>query len=307
MKKQVISLMCLIFICVAMLSPTYASNTEDVFEKTTLTLNYQKEDQVFSDLQISIYRIAELLPDGTYALVEPFASYPIKIYDIKTQEQWKDIASTLSSYVVADQLEPYMKKTTDDLGTVTFENAETGLYLVSEVMAENKNGTYFFDRFMIYLPTPMQDGTFDYTVQAEPKCVKYVPKNEYKVTKLWQDSGYQNDRPKEVLIDIYKDGVMQETCVLSEDNNWSYIWQVSDYGDAVWTVAERSVSDRYTVMIKENGNSFSVINIHSSDPETPKPPLTGDSFNLPLCIAVMCISGIVLMILGIYGKRCRKV
>ena len=309
MRKQITLLICFVALCMAIFCPLYvqAATPLDPAADASLTLHYQKDGQAFSDLPISIYRVAEAFPDGTFELIEPFASYPINIHDITMQEQWKNTAVTLSSYIVANQLMPYREATTNETGTAVFEHLETGLYLVSEVIAENNSGTYVFNQFMVYLPTPEQDGSFDYDVEAKPKCVDYVPKTEYRVTKLWQDAGNQSDRPEQVTVDIYKDGQLQETQVLNASNNWSYIWYVSGEDHSKWTVVERTTSDAYTVTVQQNGSSFSIINTHKSIADIPDSPQTGDTSNLTLYIMLICISGIMLIVLGIYNRRHKAV
>lgn len=308
MTKRIIQLICLIAFCMALFCPLGVSAVTplDPDAEASLTLNYTKEEQVFPDLEISIYRVAEAFPDGTFELIEPFASYPINIHDIKVQEQWKNTAVTLSAYIVANQVAPYREETTDESGTVCFENLETGLYLVDEVIVENNSGTYLFDKFMVYLPTVQSDGTFDYTVEANPKCVSYVPKTEYRVMKLWKDEGHQNDRPREISVEIYRNGELKETQVLSTANNWSYTWYVSDDDKGEWTVVERSASDDYVVTIQKNGQCFSIINTHRSFTEPGDGPQTGDTVSLTLYIMIMCLLGIILVISSLYGRRKRR-
>jgi hypothetical protein len=127
-----------------------------------------------------------------------------------------------------------------------------------------------------------------------------VPKNQYSVTKLWQDGGSQDLRPKEVAVDIYQDGVLYETQILNAENNWTYTWYVADEELHQWTVAERAVADSYKVTIRQNGSHFSIINTHQTPPDTPQ---TGDSAAPMRWILLMCFSGIVLVILGIYNRR----
>lgn len=304
MKKRILPLLSILFICLAMLRPIQvrAVTPLDPDAKASLTLHYQKDGIPFADLSIGIYRIAEAFPDGTFALIEPFASYPIRIHDITMQEQWHLTAKTLWSFLVADQVAPDLEEKTDETGTVRFSDLKTGLYFVREAVAENNSGTYVFNQFLVYVPTPQPDGAFRYDVEANPKCTNFVPKDQYTVTKLWQDAGNQNIRPKEVTVEIYKDGVLQDTQILSAENNWTYTWYVSADAQGTWTVAERPVPEPYKVTIQQNGGNFSVINTYETIPEIPP---TGDSFTPLPWILAMCLSGLTLLILGIYGRRNR--
>jgi len=302
MKKRILPLILFIALCTAIFQPICVDAVAllDADAQASLKLHYQKDTVAFSDLQIGIYRVAEALPDGSFQLVEPFASYPINIYGISKQEQWHQIAQTLYSYIVANQVKADVESLTDTNGVVCFSNLKTGLYFVREVVVENTRGTYVFNQFMVYVPTPLQDGSYQYAVEANPKCTSFVPKTQYSVTKLWQDGGNQNVRPKEITVGIYQDGVLRETQTLNADNDWTYTWYVSGEKPGKWTVAEHGVADDYKVTIKQNGSVFSVINAYETKSDTPQ---TGDSFTPLPWIMIMCISGIALLILGIYRRR----
>lgn len=302
MRKRILPLLLAAILFAVLLSPfpAHAATLLDPNAEAELTLHYQKDGTAFSDLQIGIYRVAQVVPEGSFELIEPFASYPVNIHGITAQEQWNHVAQTLCSYIVADGVKPDREERTKEDGTVCFSDLKTGLYFVREAVAQNSKGTYVFNQFMIYLPTPQTDGSYQYDVEAKPKCTDFVPNTQYTVTKLWQDSGKKNLRPKAVTVDIYQDGALKETQILSAANNWSYTWQVSGEDHSKWTVTERDVPEDYKVTVQQNGNTFSIINTRPTKPDTPQ---TGDTFApLPL-ILTMCLAGLLLLILGLYGRR----
>ena len=304
MRNRILTLILAIMLCFAMLCPlcVQAATPLDTDAQASLTLHYRKDGVAFADLCIEIYRVAQATADGSFHLIAPFATYPINIHGITTQEQWQSVAETLCAYIVADQVAPDCEKQTDEEGSVYFSDLETGLYFVREVVAENASGTYVFNQFMVYVPTPQQDGSYLYAVDAKPKCTGFVPKDHYSVTKLWQDGDNQALRPKAVTVEIYRDGVLYETQILSADNNWTYTWSVSgDQGK--WTVVEKSVPDDYKVTIRQKGNNFSIINTHQTTQDGPQ---TGDTFTPLPWILAMCFSGFMLMLLGIYGRRSKE-
>lgn len=294
MKKRILPIFCLLLILLTL--PVTASAQEE----TGLKLHYQKGDAVFSGLQVGIYQVAELMEDHSYRLLEPYASASVNLEDITEQAQWQTVAETVFSCIVANGVAPDKIAETDAQGVATFTNLKKGLYYVQEVVAEAEEGTYVFNQFMIYLPTPQLDGSFDYQVEANPKCLEFSPKTQYTVTKLWQDGGNRQHRPKEVVVDIYWNGILQETQTLSAQNNWTYTWMVSADQQSGWTVAEREVPEHYKVTIRKTDNTFTVINTRQGQPE---PPKTGDTFNPMPWVMIMCISGVLLVILGIYGRR----
>lgn len=296
MKKRILPIFCLLLTLAALLQVGVCAAPVE----NSLTLCYQKGGVVFPDLQVSIYQVAELQNDGTYQLLEPFASASVNLDGITEQAQWQSIAQTAFSCIVANGVAPSQMTQTDEGGLAKFVNLPEGLFYVQEVVADNANGTYIFNQFMIYLPTPNPDGSFDYVVEANPKCLEFIPKTQYTVTKLWQDGGNSLNRPKEVIVDIYHQGVLQETQVLSAQNNWTYTWTVTQDNQSGWTVAEREVPEHYKVTVRQNDNTFTLINTRQGKPN---PPKTGDTFNPMPLVVIMCISGALLVVLGLYGRR----
>jgi len=302
MKKRITSLFFLLILCCSVFPMMAdAAIPLDPEQECSLTLYYTQDGTGFSDLEIHLYRVAEAFPDGTYRLISPFSAYPVNIHGITSQREWKDAATTLTGYISVNGVSPDQTKKTGADGTVLFSGLETGLYLIQGVMAENDSGTYIFDDFMMYLPTPDAEGSFNYAMEAKPKCSSFVPKTEYTVVKLWKDSGYSKERPESITIDILKDGSLYETVTLNADDNWSYTWNVSADDKEKWTVAERDVPSEYEVTISENSAIFTITNTHQTSPSLP--PQTGDTFAVWPLVLTMCISGSLLLLLSIYHKR----
>jgi len=302
MRKRIICLFSLIVLCYSLLPvQVSAAAPLEPDHNCSLTLYYTKDGTGFGDLEIQVYRVAEMFSDGTYALIQPFSTYPVNIYGIKSQKEWKDVAATLTAYISAMGVKPDRAGKTAADGTVVFSGLQTGLYLIQGVTAENGKGIYQFEDFMIYLPTPGESGAYDYDMEAKPKCSSFIPKTEYKVVKLWKDTGSAKDRPKSVTIDIRKDGNLYKTVTLHSGNNWSYSWKVSSDDKGKWTVAERDVSEEYTVTISEKSAVFTITNTRKAAPM--QPPKTGDTFAFWPWVFTMCISGSLLLILSVYQKR----
>ena len=197
MRKRLLNLLVLLALVLSMLpAPAMAVTPLNPQQKCSMTLHYVQDNVGFSGLEISIYRVAKANADGTFELTYPYNAWPVDIQGIKSQTEWNVVASTFKSFILRDNVAATRTAKTNPAGTVVFDNLTTGLYLVMGTTAENKNGIYEFNTFMIYVPTPGTDGSFDYDVEAIPKCIKYVPKTEYKVVKLWRDAGYAATRPK---------------------------------------------------------------------------------------------------------------
>lgn len=299
MRKIIIRGLCLLMICGLLLPATARALTAlEPERECSLTLHYRQEGMGFADVPVRIYRVAEAFSDGTFELIDPYSGYPVNIYGITAQTEWQTVATTLTAFIASDNLAPDATAATDENGIAVLSGLETGLYLVSGAVAENEKGTYLFRDFMVYLPTPSEDG-FDYDVEAVPKCGKFTPATEYRVVKLWKDGGNSGKRPASVAVEIREDGVLRETVTLSKENDWTYEWKDTD-GSGVWTVTEKNVPAGYRVSISTNANAFTITNTYPTSPDTPD---TGDTSPLWLYIVIMCFSGFMLMILGTLGMR----
>ena len=301
MKKRIIHLLWILVLCIVFINPLQvnANAMLDVNTKCTLEITYAKENDTFENLDIRIYRVAKANVDGTFDLIDPYADFPVNIHGVTSQKEWKDIATTLNSYILSEQVYTYQRGVTDTNGKIRFHELETGLYLVSGVIAKNEDKTYIFESFMVYLPSFTKDGSFHYNVISKPKCSEYLMDNEpidYKVVKLWKDSANPQNRPNAVNVEIFKDGNPYHTVVLDKNNNWSYTWTAMNKNEQ-WTVVEKDVPKEYKVTISNNNTTFIITNILPSHANTS--PSTGDTTSLGFYIIIMCISGFLLVIIGI--------
>ena len=303
MKNFIICLLALAFLCLCLnpLQASAASTAPDLSQPCSLTLHYDTEDAGFPDLDISIYRFAEIQADLSMDLVTPYSSLPVSIHGITSQQAWNTVASTLSAYIAADSIPATRTEKTDSDGTVRFTDLQSGLYLVSPVTAENEEGIYTFDTFVILVPG-VRDEAYHYDVEANPKCSKFTPAEEYTVIKLWKDAGNTNRRPASIRVDILRDSTLVESVLLSSENNWSYTWKVQPGDTGIWTVAEKDVPKDYQVTISQKAFTFTITNTNAS---TPPPPQTGDSFPVVGIVMIMCLSGCAIILLEIYRRRRR--
>jgi len=281
--KKITLLLCIVMIICALLQPCAFAEAQNC----TLTLSYSKNNVAFSDMEINIYRVADL----NFEKTAPFDKYPVSVSDVKSQTEWSAIASALSGYVQADKLTPCKSAKTDANGNAVFESVEVGLYLIGGVAVENGGKVFTFYDSMLFLKE-------DVTVKPKSEEIT-VPKKEYSVIKLWKDSG--KDRPETVTVDILKNGTLAETVLLNESNNWQYTFTTEDM-TANWSVVEKNVADGYTVTVTEKDSSFVIVNTKTDINNTPSVD-TGDNSPIEIYILAFCISGLMLIILGIAKRR----
>jgi len=294
-------------LCVVLCSlviPFSVNAREPVVPETpvSLSLTYKYNESVFQGLDVKIYRVADIAPNGLFGLTEQFFEYPLEVNTVKSQSEWKQIAETVYAYVVADSIVPTASAVTDENGKVGFERLETGLYMVERQRVDYEKGYCSFDSFMLVLPALQEDGTWNYNVEATPKSAytQTQPDDiEYSILKLWKDAGHETARPASVAVKLYKDGKLAESLTLSADNNWSYSWTAPDDG-AVWTVIEENVAKGYTVTTENKDNTFVITNTYSKNPP---PPITGDTFSLGIYVMAAIIAGLGLIVLGVVHRN----
>lgn len=94
------------------------------------------------------------------------------------------------------------------------------------------------------------------------------PRVSFTVRKVWDDADDADSiRPKDVTINLLKDGKLFNTAVLNEDNNWMKEYPGLEAGHT-YTVEEPDVPEGYTSSITSYGNGFDVTNTHVPDKKT---------------------------------------
>lgn len=304
-KKILLCVLCALILCVSFGAHTLAV---DLTRACSLTVLYAGDGVPFAGLDIEIFRMGTLGDDGVYTTAGDFASYPVDISHVTTQAEWHAIADTLASYALTDGLNPTAAGKTDENGEATFAQLEAGMYLVLAEQHLYGDTMYLFENFLVALPSPDENGEPQYDIKAIPKHDQYKPSPEdvtYKVIKQWKD-GDGTARPDSVTAEIYKDGALQTTQVLSGENNWSYTWNAPDDG-AIWSVKEPNVPHGYTVTAEQNGATFVLTNhqkLSDDSSDETSDPQTGDTAVLWPYVLMMFFAGAVL---ATVATRCRRV
>lgn len=291
--------------------PTLAASTADAKEPIvvdkvcSLTICYSCDGTVFPNQSVKLYRVADVSADFQYSLTSAFSHSGLILNGIQTQGEWNVIRSTLEAQILANKITPIQTAETNPSGEACFTGLTPGLYLASGVEIPQ---TCRFDSALVALPGVDTDGLWQYevAVAAKPQVLPPTPPEEEtqrNVVKLWKGDEGLADRPKQVEIEIFRDGISYETVILTEDNNWSYGWTVKADG-ASWHVVERNVPAGYTMTVEQRETTFVVTNLRQDRP-TPPPPQTGDTSHVLLYVVMMYVSGTMLILLGIAGKRKR--
>ena len=277
--------------------------------KCSLTISYCYGETAFSDVQVKLYRIAEVSADFRYTLTQPFKASGLILNGIQSAGEWNVVRSTLKAYILAYGIEPDTASVTNQNGQVCFDSLGTGMYLAVVNQVTQGDLHCRFDSALVALPGLGQNGRWQYEISVNAKAEFLPPidpdeKIELKVLKLWKGDEGRSDRPKSVEVEIFRDGISYEKVVLSEENHWSYTWSAKDDG-ANWSVVERNVPHGYTMTVEERESSFVITNtLISSTPDDPGDvPQTGDTSNIMLYVLLMTLSGTMMIILGVTRKK----
>ncbi len=312
MKKYLYRLVTAVFavvFCLGILGIPVGAESIDLDRSASIKIVYANDGVCYEGLEIELYRVASVKDGYSFQLDAPFNNYSVNVNDVQSQDEWRSVATTLSSYAVADGIAPTAKGVTDENGIVEFADLLPGMYLTMGVRKQIDKDIVVFENFLTVVPYPSNDGdSYLYDLTVYPKSSVYTPKEgtvTYKVLKQWKDEGKTQIRPENVKIDIYKDGKLSETVTLSSENNWMYSWKAADDASE-WRVVEREVPEGYFVTVSDGETTFIVTNSVDSSydvPDDPNPPQTGYTVvPLPYVLA-LCISGCFLVVLSIRLKK----
>ena len=314
-KRRIGIVVLLLCFCLCMLpcqvlatSTTDAKEPISVEKACSLTIAYGYEGIAFPGQTVKLYKIADVSADFQYALTAPFTASGLILNGIQTQGEWNVIRSTVETQILANNITPIKSVETNASGQAHFTELTPGLYLASAVEVAHDNLTCFFDTVLVALPGLGIDGLWQYQVSVTAKPQLLPPTEpdkeiQLKVIKLWKGDALRTDRPKDIEVEIFRNGQSHETVILSEENNWSYSWVGKDDG-ATWKVLERNVPAGYTMTVEQRETAFIITNARQDTPNPPLPP-TGDTSNILLYTVMMYVSGTMLIILGFVGKRKR--
>lgn len=231
----------------------------------SITVVCKDGDKPIVGAELELFLVAKQDSSGAYIPTEDFAKYNVKL-DSRT------LAYTLEGAVRRDELTPIDSIKTDAGGYAVFPSEtvvlEPGLYLVLAKKHIQDARTYSFSPFTLTLDGGSVN-IVSVSAKYESETIPLLPQTvTRKVLKVWNDSGEESQRPREITVTLLKDGEIYDTVVLSDENSWRHTWDKLD-ASAIWTVAENELED-YTVSISREGITFVITNTYSED--TPDPP-----------------------------------
>ena len=173
-----------------------------------------------------------------------------------------------------------------------------GLYLVLGDLHTQNGSVYRSAPCLVLLPAQNSEtNQWEYSLTAYPKHTATPVQPEpasYQVIKIWNDGNANASRPRQITVDLLKDGAVYDSVTLSERNNWRHTWQTLDPA-ALWSVAEQTPAG-YTVSLSKEGTAFVLTNTRTAPTPSAAPPAklpqTGQLWwPVPalVCLGVLCL------------------
>lgn len=262
MKKKLQTLLCICVMVLMLPMSVFAAPADDA---CSLTIQYPSGGALFS-----FYKVAEFSEYGEFDVIAPFDAYMDEIQELDnlenhpdaiTTDTWRSLATTLDTYVGPNKIAYDFTCETNAEGIAAIEGIDKGLYLVTGEPVVIDEIVYTTSPVLMTVPNRDAKGAWENQV-----IVDYSGKlsaediDEYTAVKIWDDEGFENNRPDELKVTLYKDGERYSTAVLNEDNNWEYKWTKLPQG-ASWSVKEDKVPAGYKVTYVKESDATIIENV----------------------------------------------
>jgi hypothetical protein len=255
----------------------------------SVSVHFELENNPIADEQFRLYRIADVDEYNEMEYTADFEQSGISLNN-STNEEWADFAQTLEIYIVEqenndNEIKPVGEEITDTSGEAEFENLEEGVYLLTGETVEVDGEKVTPIASLISLPYTSDEGgseTRNATVatkaevQPENTPIKTPETTSVTVEKVWDDEGFEDKRPDDVTMVLYRDNEEYDKVKLNDENDWKYTWDELDESSS-WQVIEEDVPAMYEMKESQDGNTFTVTNIYDENgngdyPENPDEP-----------------------------------
>ena len=277
----------------------------------TITLHFSNQNGPISGVPFRAYQVAERLENGSYALTDRYASYPIDL--ASANQNWQSLAETFAGYTRRDHLVPTAEGVTDSEGKLKLTDLPVGLYLILGDRIETDQASVLPSECILSVPA-RRESKWSFDVDADIKSEVDPPVGPETVArralKIWNDAGHEDERPKEITVQLLRDGEIFDTVVLNKENNWRCSWDALDAGYR-WEVVEKEFQG-YTVVVEKNGVTFTLTNTRvpsDEPPENPEKPSGGPKDRLPRTgqlwwpVPLLAVLGLFLLLIGLRRRR----
>lgn len=178
MRRRIFSLLTALALLLCMSLTAFAQEVPELDRDDctiSVTLTYGKEKDKIEGAELLLYRVGDVKEDdGNYSFV---LSDAFKDSKLSLEKLDGTLAESLAKY--AKNCTALKSVKTDKEGTALFDKLTPGLYLV--VQEKGADGYKAINPFLVSVPK-MENGKYDYTVDANPKVGEIVPEETAKPT-----------------------------------------------------------------------------------------------------------------------------
>lgn len=280
MNRKIISF-CIII--VILLTSSYTVFAEEFDQSKTgsisVTLIDKKQQEPIVGAELSVYFVSTVVMDTDgnliYDYTEDFKQFDTAIDDTT-------LATKLDAFVSQHSV-PSIKITTNNEGTAFCGELPLGLYFVKQTGIVE--GFAPCTPFIVTVPNETDD-EYVYDVNASPKT-EVSRLTSITIKKVW-NTDKSTEATESVTVQLLKNGNVEKTLTLSEQNGWQVTCTDMPESDA-YSIKEVNVPKGFTATYKQNGYVFTVTN-------TSTLIQTGQ---LIWPIPVLAVSGMLLIAAGI--------
>lgn len=280
----------------------FSSSAEtDQSRNIVVTINYHTADTPLPGATFALYKVADITPQGEYAITNPFIAADITQEHIINVEMWRDLAPVLSSYVSKTETDPNFTVTTAENGIAVF-SVSPGLYLVCGNPLELDWKQYNAECNLLALPTHSSDQYLNDKVTIFPKPeITPIPKRQLQVLKIWNDAHNTSSRPDMIEVELLQNNRRYDTVTLSKSNSWTYHWKELDARHQ-WSVKEKNIPHTYSVTYEQIGDRFIITNSLNTSPSSPENTLPQTGL-IWWPVPLLALGGMLLFLVGWLMRR----
>lgn len=251
MGRKLISALMIVWVLFMIPITAFAQDFDsDRVGSISVTLMDQDGKTPISGAELSLYYVATVSLNSnnnlSYTITDGFADCGCALDD-------PTLAVKLDAFV-KDHSVSAEKLVTDAHGNITFTNLPLGLYFVQQTGAVA--GYAPCASFLVTVPGRNADG-YVYDVNASPKT-DVARLTDITVRKVWNTDASAKAADS-VTIQLLREGVVAETAILSDQNDWQITYTDMPESDA-YSIAEVNVPKGFTVTYSKNGYVFTATN-----------------------------------------------
>lgn len=137
-------------------------------ETGSISGNYHYDDKNLSDVDVSIYLIAELDSSGNFQFIEEFENFQEDFLDM-SDSKLEEYSNEIYKYISEEEIDSLTTTSTDYLGNYSFKNLENGLYLIKYKDKELDNYRYSSIPILLTVPYNYDSNELIYDVVTKNK------------------------------------------------------------------------------------------------------------------------------------------